>query len=99
MDAHFMNKNNLTPNPSPKGEGSEGASLAVLQFLAVARGEWSVQKSQSPFRVERVYAEERYCLGCCGVRWFDVIVGCQVSGARCQVVICRCCGKETSCER
>ena len=66
-----------TPDPSPfsKNENGEGSSIAVLQFVALARGEWGVQKVRSPFRVESVTAEERYCLRCCGVRWFDVVRG------------------------
>lgn len=88
-----------TPDPSPNskrefGEGRRGASIAVLQFVALVRGEWGVQALRSPFRVEMVTAEERYCLGCCGVRWFDVVVGFQVPSVRCQVAYCRCCGKE-----
>jgi hypothetical protein len=91
------------PSPQPSPCKGEGASIAVLQFVALARGEWGVQVPQSPFRVVGVTAEERYCLGCCGVRWFDVVEGvrwqvsggkCQVSGGKCQVVICRCCGKD-----
>ena len=102
MNGHFVGKDNLTPDPSPKGEGSEGTSLVVLQFVALMRGEWRVQAPQSPFRVERVFAEERYCLGCCGVRWFDVVEGMGLDTAVSaqptrpprEIAICRCCGAE-----
>lgn len=84
------------PSPQPSPLQGEGVSLSVLQFLVLARGEWTVQAPTSPFRVGRVFAEERYCLGCCGVRVHDVVEGVkfQVSGIKCQVVVCRCCGKE-----
>jgi hypothetical protein len=109
MDDLFNNKQNSstptgkdpsdpTPNPSPfsKNENGEGSSLAVLQFVALMRGEWAVQAPTSPFRVERVTAEKRYCLGCCGVRVHDVVEGFrfQVPGVKCEVAVCRCCGKE-----
>lgn len=88
--------NEPSPQPSPDGRG--GISLAVLQFVALARGEWKVQAERSPFRVERVFAEERYCLNCCGVRVHDVVegqrlaVGFTLAGTRQQLAICRCCG-------
>jgi hypothetical protein len=86
------------PSPQPSPMKGEGASLSVLQFVAIARGEWAVQVPRNAFRAEAVVEEQRYCLGCFGLRWFDVIRGCQVSGApqgggaRCQVLVCRCCG-------
>lgn len=96
MDDFLNNKqNSSTPTgKDPSAEGVEGSSLAVLQFVALIRGEWRVQAPTSPFRVERVTADERYCLGCCGVRVHDVVEGIKLSGARCQVVVCRCCGKK-----
>jgi hypothetical protein len=115
MDDFFKNSrkasassgNDPTPSPSPfskneNGEGSQGSSLAVLQFVALMRGEWTVQKPRSPFRVERVVAEERYCLKCCGVRWFDVVdgfgldtaVSTQPTRPPKQMAICRNCGAE-----
>ena len=92
MDAHFVGKYNLTPDPSPKGEGS---SLAVLQFVALIRGEWMVHKPANPFRAVSMTADERYCLRCCGVRWFDVVCGHRsaFSGQVEEVMaVCRCCG-------
>jgi hypothetical protein len=89
--AHFMGKDQSTSTPAGK---SQGASLAVLQLLALMRGEWNVQAPQSPFRVERMTAEERYCLGCCGVRWFDVIEGQRLAVSFQRLAICRCCGAE-----
>ena len=93
-----------TPSPSPfsKNENGEGSSLAVLQFLAIVRGEWAVQAPKSLFRVERVTAEERYCLRCCGVRGHDVVEGfgldtpMSTSATRPAkiLMICRCCGEE-----
>ena len=72
MRAHFINSpsHHLTPDPSPKGEGS---SLAVLQWVELLRGERPVMKETNPYRVEAVRAEEHYCLSCLGLRWFDVI--------------------------
>lgn len=104
--AHFVGN---TPEPStPTGkdpssnsenEFGEGSSLAVLQFLVLARGEWAVQAPTSPFRVESVTAERRYCLGCCGVRVHDVVEGVKLPSVRCQVVVCRCCGMESRYEK
>ena len=86
-----------TPSPSPfsKNENGEGSSLAVLQFVALIRGEWAVQAPTSPFRVEQVTAEERYCLKCCGVRVHDIVSG----QSKAEMAICRCCGKERRYER
>lgn len=67
-------------------------SLAVAQFLQLARGERAVRQPENPWRVEKVVAEERYCLQCCDVRWFDVIY------PQCTLwkvlYRCRSCGKE-----
>lgn len=72
-----------------------GTSLAVLQWMELVRGERVVMRPANLFRVEMVKAEERYCLLCLGVHWFDVVVGCQVSGDKYQVKRCRYCGKES----
>ena len=86
-----------TPSPSPfsKNENGEGSSLAVLQFVALIRGEWAVQAPKSLFRVERVTAEERYCLRCYGVRVHDVVSGQRLAFSdqpKAEMAICRCCG-------
>jgi len=88
MKAHFLGRErNL--------ESEWGTSLAVLQFVELARGERTVMRPHNLFRVDAVRAEEHYCLHCFGVHWFDVVYGVQVSGARCQVKRCRFCGTES----
>lgn len=84
--AHFLGNEDTTSTPTGQ---SQDVSLAVLQFVALVRGEWGVQAPRSPFRVVRVTAEEQYCLGCYGVRVHDVI-----EGAERKMAICRYCGKE-----
>jgi len=85
MKSHFI-------QPSYKDTAT---SMAVAQFVALLRGQWPVQSPANAFRVEEVLEFERYCLTCCGVRWFDAIRGrTWVVGARCVVMICRCCGQE-----
>ena len=68
--------------------GGQGTSLAVRQWVDFARGK-PVHPVHQDFRVECVRAEERYCLACYGVRWFDVVEGPGVAMSR-----CRCCGME-----
>ena len=90
MDAHFVGHDQNHINPST----TKDISLSVMQFVELARGERAVQKPSHPFRVEAVQAEERYCMRCCGVRWFDVVMGFrgQVPGVRCEVLaMCRSC--------
>jgi len=100
MDAHLVNNPDPTPDPSPNSSNLErgATSLAVLQFVALARGEWSAQVPCSPFRVERVTEERRYCLGCCRVRVHDVVKGQRSAFGgqllEASVVICRSCGEE-----
>lgn len=96
MDSHFVGKQ---PSPQPSPLQGEGASLAVLQFVALIRGEWAVQAPKSLFRVEMVEADDRYCLRCCGVRVHDVVEGVKLPSVRCQVVVCRCCGMESRYEK
>jgi len=50
-------------------------SLAVRMFFAIATGEVPVHEPANGFRTVRLAGEERYCLGCCGVRWHDVVYG------------------------
>jgi hypothetical protein len=96
----FLNNNS---KPSTPTSNDEDTSLAVLQFLVLARGEWTVQAAKSPFRVEMVTAERRYCLKCFGVRVHDVVSGFGLDTSResggatrplKKLVICRFCGKE-----
>lgn len=108
--AHYIGNNPEPSTPTgkdPSAEFGEGSSLAVLQFLVLARGEWTVQAPTSPFRVVSVTAEERYCIRCFGVRMHDVVEGFpkkddtkfHVANSKCQVVVCRCCGKERRYEK
>jgi len=91
----FEGNNNSIPNPSsPSSEGStrdRGTSLAMRQFWAMATGEIPVHKPCNPWRVAMVRVEELYCLGCCGVRWHDVVIGDSRS-----LSFCRCCGEEVA---
>jgi hypothetical protein len=91
---HFIGKTGSTPTPTGH---SDEASLAVSQFLALARGEWVVRTPANAFRVEEVITVERYCLMCCGLRPFDAIRGrTWVVGVRYVVMVCRCCGREVT---
>jgi len=94
MDAHFVGQGQFSGGEEPSTPSTHGNSLAMVQFVELARGERAVQEPSHPFRVEEVKAEERYCMRCCGVRWFDVVVGVrgQVPGVRCEVLaMCRSC--------
>ena len=86
MNSHFFGK--------PAASSSRGSSLAVRQFVDLAFGWVPVHKPTTPFRVEAVEVDERYCLQCCDLRNFDVVHGFQVSGAKCQAAFCRSCGAE-----
>lgn len=70
------------------------SSITVRQFVALARGEMERRKEGNPFRVVCVAAQQRYCLRCCGVHWFDVIIkrGRVVAEVE-TAAICRACGK------
>ena len=69
-----------------------GTSLVVLQFFAIVTGEVPVHKPANGFRTVRLVGEERYCLGCCGVRWHDVLEAelSAVNGQLSVVKIARC---------
>lgn len=49
------------------------ASLAVRQFVGLARGEMVRQSPRNRFRTVAVRGEKRYCLHCKGMQWTDVI--------------------------
>ncbi len=90
--------NSPTPNPRQGANSSNlergTTSLAVLQFVALMRGEWRMQAPWSPFRVVSMKAEGRYCLGCYGVRAHDVLEGVDEWGNMVKLNICRHCGKQ-----
>ena len=67
-------------------------SLAVRMFFAIATGEVPVHKPANGFRTVRLVGEERYCLGCYGIRWHDVLEAelSAVSGHLSVVKIARC---------
>ena len=69
-----------------------GTSLAVRMFFAIATGQVPVHKPANGFRTVRLAGEERYCLGCCGGRWHDVLEAelSAVSGQLSVVKIARC---------
>ena len=52
-----------------------GTSLVVLQFFAIVTGEAPVHEPDNGFRTVQLVGEERYCLGCYGIRWHDVVEG------------------------
>ena len=80
------------------GEASSSAShetsLIVLQFFELVRGVRKVHKPGNGFRTVSVKMEERYCMGCFGMRRHDVWIGSKLSGSEFQVARCRVCGKE-----
>lgn len=90
MKGHFLGQDPI----SGEASSSQGSSLAVRQFVDLAFGWMPVHTPTTPFRVVAVVAEERYCLKCFAVHAFDVVDGRDVSGAKCQVAFCRCCGAE-----
>lgn len=81
-----------------------GTSLAVVQFFAFVTGAAPVHKPDNGFRTVSLVGEERYCLGCIGVRWHDVVYGEMAEGSRqkavgsrqkaaVRIARCRCCEK------
>lgn len=88
MKSHMIGK----PTGSDASAAHQGTSLAVAQWMELVRGERAVCRPRNLFRVEKVVAEERYCLLCCDVRCFDVVYGSKRSAISFQR--CRCCGKE-----
>lgn len=84
MDAHFVGQDH-----SEERRGITGTSLAVAQFLAIARGVMPKQKPMNSARVSAVRVEERYCSYCYGMRWFDVV---RVETWLIWFHRCRCCG-------
>lgn len=99
---HFLGQDQNSGGTAAAG----GSSLAVRQFVDLARGWVGVHTPTTPFRVVSVTAEERYCLTCCDVRMFDVIspLSAQqtspqmgerhLGGGALGVAFCRCCGTE-----
>jgi hypothetical protein len=97
MKFHFIGDE---PYPTPYKASStvHETSLAVLQFVELARGERTVMRPHNLFRVEAVRAEEHYCLHCFGVHWFDVVYSSPliVGGwPSVKVKRCRHCGTES----
>lgn len=84
-EGHFLGRDQNSGGTAAAG----GSSLAVRQFVDLARGWVAVHTPATPFRVESVTVEERYCLRCCAVHNFDV-----VRGAGHEAAFCRCCGME-----
>ena len=87
MEAYFVGKGQFSEQ-GDSTSAAEGTSMAVRQFCAAAFGWMPVHFPSQPWKVERVAAERRYCLGCFGVRTFDVVTGERV------VLFCRVCGYE-----
>jgi hypothetical protein len=87
MKGHFLGQGQFSDGASP----ARGSSLAVRQFVDLVSGWVPVHTPTTPFRVEAVEVEERYCLKCYAVHNFDVVRG---DGR--EVAFCRCCGMEVS---
>lgn len=88
MKAHFVGSSSSADATAQRAE----VSLAVLQFVELVRGERPVCRPRNRFRVEKVVAEEHYCLSCFGLRTFDVVYP---RNPLWKVMRrCRCCGKE-----
>jgi len=86
--AHFLGQDQ---NPILFSSSAiQDISLVVLQFIELARGERKVRPF-NPFRVVAVRAEERYCIDCGDVRWFDIVY---ILGSERRFEICRCCRVE-----
>jgi hypothetical protein len=77
-------------NQNISSSTAQDTSLIVIQFLELARGEREVRQPHQ-WGTLTVTAEERYCLGCCEVRWMDV-VRFQAPGGR--MMVCRLCRVE-----
>ncbi len=86
MDGHFVGK---SQNSGDSTSSASSTSMAVRQFTSAAFGWSPVHAPSQPWRVVAVIEEKRYCLGCYGVRNFDVVVG---EGRK--FLVCRCCGCE-----
>jgi|GEM_PF-2234816 len=94
MNGHFVGKSGQKDdhgqNSGDSASSAAGTSLAVRQFVDLASHWVAVHPPAAPWPVLSATAEERYCLGCFGVRHFDVM-----KGERGEVAaFCRCCGKE-----
>jgi hypothetical protein len=95
INSHFIGRE---PDPTPYMASSTTVSLAVCQFVELLRGERAVRVPANGFRVEAVRAEERYCLKCLDVRWFDVIYERSAFSGQPSVAKlkrCRGCGRES----
>lgn len=86
MKGHFLGQDQNSGGAS----SARGSSLAVRQFVDLAFGWMPVHTPTTPFRVEVVESEERYCLKCFAVHAFDVVRG---DGR--EVAFCRACGDES----
>lgn len=87
MEGHFLGQDRNSGGAS----STRGSSLAVRQFVDLARGDMPVHAPNQPWQVESVIDVEGYCLRCCDVRIFDV-----VSGRGRAVAFCRACGLEVA---
>lgn len=87
MDAHYVNGGDRGSGVGEKGHGN---SLAVRQFVELARGERRVCKPANQVHVITLAPVEFFCLHCFDVRWFDIGFD-----AHNRIVLSRCrtCGK------
>lgn len=92
MDGHVINQGQISAGDG-SAPTSSGSSLVVQQFLALASGRITVHKPANIYRTIKVIAEERYCFGCFGVHWHDLIVVALTATEKGATAICRCCGK------
>lgn len=96
--AHIIGNSPEPASPTgkrPGGEnGKESTSVVVLQFMEIVRLRVRLHLANNPFRTVSVLAEERYCLGCAGVRWHDVWRGVRLTGETFARTRCRVCEQE-----
>ncbi len=85
MKGHFLGQD----QNSGEASSARGSSLAVRQFVDLAFGWMPIHTPTTPFRVEAVEVEERYCLKCYAIHNFDVVRG---DGR--EAAFCRCCGAD-----
>lgn len=73
---------------------TNGTSLVVRQFVALARGEDVPHVPCNPWRILAMVPVQRYCKHCFGAHWFDVVQAVTVDGKPVEIRFCRCCGGE-----
>jgi len=90
-------KKNMTKNDKKQGAEAylrpQDTSLAVRQFVALARGDVGVHVVGNALEVVEVAADRRYCLRCYGVRMHDLVVVRHGAARFVALTWCRRCGE------